>query len=74
MVVYLNKGREAQRFIQEEFFTAGGESGYTKAFERRERPKQCYNCQEITDQSIPMQEDPGVREVCQRGPSIQRMR
>ena len=29
--------------------TAGGESGYTKAFERRERPKQCYNCQEITD-------------------------
>ena len=49
MVVYLNKGRDAQRFIQEGFFTAGGESGYTKAFERRERPKQCYNCQEITD-------------------------
>ncbi len=49
MVVYLNKSRDAQRFIQEGFFAAGGESGYTKAFERRERPKQCYNCQEITD-------------------------
>ncbi|RYP13221.1 hypothetical protein DL766_009878 [Monosporascus sp. MC13-8B] len=48
MVVYLNKGSDAQRFLQEGFFYAGGESGYTKMFERRERPKQCYNCQEIT--------------------------
>ncbi|KAB5511553.1 NYN domain-containing protein [Coniochaeta sp. 2T2.1] len=28
---------------------AGGESGYTKTFKRRERPKQCYNCQEIAN-------------------------
>ena len=35
--------------LQEGFFYAGGESGCTKAFESRERPKQCYNCQEITD-------------------------
>jgi hypothetical protein len=49
MVVYLNKGVDAQRFLKEGFFYAGGESGYTKTFERRERPKQCYNCQEITD-------------------------
>jgi uncharacterized coiled-coil protein SlyX len=48
MVVYLSKRSEAQRFLNERFFYAGGESGYTKAFERRERPKQCYNCQEIT--------------------------
>ena len=48
MVVYLNKRADAQRLLQEGFFYAGGESGYTKAFERRERPKQCYNCQEIT--------------------------
>lgn len=49
MVVYLSKGLDAHRFLREGFFYAGGESGYTKAFERRERPKQCYNCQEITD-------------------------
>ena len=49
MVVYLSKGSDAQRFLQDGFFSAGGESGYTKIFERRERPKQCYNCQEVTD-------------------------
>jgi hypothetical protein len=49
MVVYLSKRSDAQRFLHEGFFSARGESGYTKAFERRERPKQCYNCQEITD-------------------------
>jgi hypothetical protein len=48
MLVYLNKGADARRLLQEGFFHAGGESGYTKPFERRERPKQCYNCQEIT--------------------------
>jgi hypothetical protein len=48
MVVYLTKGSDARRFLQEGFFYAGGESGYTKAFERRDRPNRCYNCQEIT--------------------------
>ncbi|KAG7000436.1 Retrovirus-related Pol polyprotein from type-1 retrotransposable element R1 [Fusarium oxysporum f. sp. conglutinans] len=48
MVVYLKKRSEARRFINEGFFVAGGESGTTKVFERRDRPKQCYNCQEIT--------------------------
>lgn len=45
MVVYLNKGSDIQRFLREGFFYAGGESGCTKIFERRDRPKQCYkNC------------------------------
>ena len=48
MVVYLNKRSEAHRFLNEGFFYAGGESGSTKAFERRDRLKQCYNCQAIT--------------------------
>jgi hypothetical protein len=48
MVVYLNKASDARRLLQEGFFYAGGESGYTKPFERRERPKQCFNCQEVT--------------------------
>ncbi|OHE90225.1 zinc knuckle [Colletotrichum orchidophilum] len=49
MVVYLGKAADARRLLGEGFFHAGGESGYTRPFERRERPKQCYNCQEITD-------------------------
>lgn len=34
MVVYLSKGLDAHRFLREGFFYVGGESGYTKAFER----------------------------------------
>ena len=49
MVVYLNKASDVRRFLQDGFFHAGGESGYTKAFERRDRPNRCYNCQEITN-------------------------
>jgi hypothetical protein len=47
MVVYLNKGSDARRLLQEGFFYAGGESGYTKTFERRPRPEQCFNCQDL---------------------------
>ncbi|EXL64096.1 hypothetical protein FOPG_19633 [Fusarium oxysporum f. sp. conglutinans race 2 54008] len=43
MVVYLKKRREPRRFINEGFFRAGGESGTTEVFERRDRPKQYYN-------------------------------
>ncbi|KDN71873.1 hypothetical protein CSUB01_09606 [Colletotrichum sublineola] len=49
MVVYLGKAADARKLLNEGFFHAGGESGYTRPFERRERPKQCYNCQEITE-------------------------
>jgi hypothetical protein len=47
MVVYLTKSNDARRLITEGFFHAGGESGTTSVFERRPRPDQCYNCQEI---------------------------
>jgi hypothetical protein len=47
MVVYLTKGADARRILSEGFFHAGGESGYTSAFERRPQPEQCCNCQEI---------------------------
>ncbi|KAM9873442.1 reverse transcriptase [Verticillium dahliae] len=47
MVVYLTKAADAGRVLQERYFHAGGESGYTSVFERRPRPEQCYNCQEI---------------------------
>jgi hypothetical protein len=47
MVVYVTKGSDARRLLNEGFFHAGGESGYTRVFERRLRTEQCYNCQEI---------------------------
>jgi hypothetical protein len=47
MVVYVTKASDARRLLNEGFFYAGGESGYTRIFERRMRPEQCYNCQQI---------------------------
>ena len=47
MVVYLTKGSDSRRLLSEGFFYAGGESGYARAFERRLRPNQCYNCQQV---------------------------
>ena len=47
MAVYVTKGSDASRLLAEGFFHVGGESGTTSIFERRPRPDQCYNCQEI---------------------------
>jgi hypothetical protein len=47
MVVYVTRTSDARRLLNEGFFYAGGESGYTGVFERRMRPEQCYNCQQI---------------------------
>jgi hypothetical protein len=49
MVVYLKKATEAARFLREGYFYAGGLSGQTSAFQRRQRPNQCYNCQELAN-------------------------
>ncbi|KAK1458731.1 hypothetical protein CTAM01_17152 [Colletotrichum tamarilloi] len=48
MVVFVTKASDARRLISESFFHVGGQSGTTMAFERRPRPQQCYNCQQIT--------------------------
>jgi hypothetical protein len=47
MVIYVTKAGDARRLLNDGFFYAGGESGYTGIFERRIRPAQCYNCQQI---------------------------
>ena len=47
MVIYVTKAGDARRLLNDSFFYAGGESGYTGIFERRMRPEQCYNCQKI---------------------------
>lgn len=47
MIVYLHRGSDANRLLQEGYFHVNGESGFTNVFERRSRPDQCYNCQSM---------------------------
>ncbi|KAK2734258.1 hypothetical protein CKAH01_18982 [Colletotrichum kahawae] len=64
MVVFVTKASEARRLISEGFFHVGGESGTTTAFERRPRPQQCYNCQQITRHKAYQCENPQVCGRC----------
>lgn len=45
MVIYVTKGSDAVRLLQEQYFNIAGESANTRVFERRDGPTQCYNCQ-----------------------------
>ena len=47
MVVYVTKGYNARRLLQDQFFHVAGESGWTLVFKPFLGPIQCYNCQEI---------------------------
>ena len=47
MVVYVTKSSEAMRLLQGQYFHVAGESAYTRAFEPRYGPLQCYRCQEL---------------------------
>lgn len=47
MVIYVTKGSEATRLLQESYFNVEGESAFTRPFERRDGPVQCFNCQAI---------------------------
>ena len=47
MVVYTTKGSDAARLLQGQYFHVAGESAYTRVFEPRYGPQQCYRCQEL---------------------------
>jgi hypothetical protein len=47
MVVYVTNSSEATRLLQGQYFHVAGESAYTRAFEPRYGPLQCYRCQEL---------------------------
>ena len=47
MVVYVTKGSEVTRLLQEQYFHVAGESAFTRIFEPRSGPIQCYRCQAI---------------------------
>jgi hypothetical protein len=47
MVVYVTKGCEAARLLQDQYFHVAGESAYTRVFEPRHGPVKCYRCQEV---------------------------
>jgi hypothetical protein len=44
MVVYVTKGSEAARLLQDQYFNVRGESAYTRVFEPRYSPQRCYRC------------------------------
>ena len=45
MAIYFTKSGERDKYLQKSFFDAGGESGSTALFERREVQGPCYRCQ-----------------------------
>jgi len=47
MVICVTKSSEATRLLQEQYFNVEGESAFTRVFEFRSGPVQCYNCQSI---------------------------
>lgn len=47
MVVYVTKGSDAVRLLQGQYFHLAGESAYTRVYEPRTGPVQCYKCQAI---------------------------
>jgi hypothetical protein len=47
MVVYTTKSSEAIQLLNRQFFDIAGESAYTRIYELRTGPLQCYNCQEM---------------------------
>lgn len=49
MVLYLTSASDARRLLEDGYAYAGGESGRTAVFEHRDRPEQCYNCQQVGD-------------------------
>ena len=47
MVIYVTKGSDVTRLLQEQYFHIAGESAYTSVYEPRSGPVQCYKCQKI---------------------------
>ena len=47
MLVYVTKMSHARRLLEGQYFDIAGESAYTRVFEPRIGPNQCYNCQEL---------------------------
>ncbi|KAJ0141936.1 Uncharacterized protein HZ326_15218 [Fusarium oxysporum f. sp. albedinis] len=52
IAVYFQKRPKVKRFIGQGLFVAGGKSGSTRVLELRDCPKQCYNCQHITNHQV----------------------
>jgi hypothetical protein len=44
IVVYVTKGSDARRLLQDQFFHVASESGWTSVFKPILGPIQCYNC------------------------------
>lgn len=47
MVIYVTKDSDAKQLLRGQYFNVEGESAFTRVFEHRNGPVQCYNCQAI---------------------------
>lgn len=47
MAIYLTKASDANHLLQKQFFDLAGESAFTRVYEPRVGPVQCYNCQSL---------------------------
>ncbi|KAL5395482.1 hypothetical protein PMIN03_013091 [Paraphaeosphaeria minitans] len=47
MVIHVTRRSDAARLLREEYFHVAGESAYTRPFQPRTGPVQCYKCQRI---------------------------
>lgn len=67
IVLYLTRASDARRLLEDGYLYAGGESGKTAVFERRDRPDRRPMLQLPAEwrrpQSLPMHQAPGVREL-----------
>jgi DNA-binding protein H-NS len=47
MAIYLTRASDANHLLQKQFFDLAGESAFTRVYEPRVGPVQCYNCQSL---------------------------
>jgi hypothetical protein len=62
MVVYVTKRADAARLLEGLYFNVDGESAYTRVFEPRRGPMQCYKCQGLGHKAFSC----GKPQVCGR--------
>jgi hypothetical protein len=67
MVIYVTKGNDAKRLLEERYFHLAGESASTDVFERRQGPVQCYKCWNIGHKSFACKKEQVCGRCAQQG-------
>ena len=67
MVIYVTKGHDAKRLLEEGYFLLAGESASTSVFERRQGPVQCYKCWNIGHKAFACKKEQVCGRCAQQG-------